>query len=130
MYYFDNRTLMQFLDQKKKLKVFADDKWVDVSSSVDLNDEVTGIGYDVYGKPSYYDYRDITQIVVGNRTFSIDQLQSFMTGKNSEEKPKSKSEDEEEKSSKKEPDLSWFSPVYDLGHQLIRETQRRKLNGR
>ena len=132
MYYFDNNLLKQYLDQKRTLKAYDGSNWYEIADQSDLSDTITCIGYDVYGKDHRFDYRDISQIQVGEQLYTLEMLQSFMAGKPAEEKPKGKSEppaDEEEPPKKeKEPDLSWFSPAYDIGKEIMQEARRRRKN--
>lgn len=135
MYYFDNNLLKQYLDQKRTLKAYDGSNWYEIADQSDLSDMITCVGYDTYGKDHRFDYRDITQVQVGEQLYTLEMLQSFMAGKPAEEKPKGKSSesepsaDEEEPPKKeKEPDLNWFSPVYDIGSKLMQEARRRAKN--
>lgn len=136
MYYFDNNLLKQYLDQKKTVKVYDGSNWYDIADQSDLSDTISCVGYDVYGADHRFDYRDISQIKIGNSLYTLEMLQSFMKGQGGQEedKPKGKSaESEPEPSSEepkkeKEPDLSWYSPVYDLGRQLMQEARRKRKN--
>ena len=136
MYYFDNKLLQGYIDQKRPLKVFGQDRWFSVADQNDLRDDLTCCAYDQYGKASYIDYRDITQIKVGPQTYNLEQLQAFMTQKpaeGKESKPKAEPDAEgeepmpdEEPAKEKEPDLSWFSPAYEIGRNLIQEKRKQK----
>lgn len=137
MYYFDNKLLSQYIDQGVKLKVYANDEWYTVGDEYDVQDHSNAVVYDSYGESSTVDYRDITQIKVGSKVYTLDMLQTYMTGKSTSdkpEKPAAKSTDTEEvpdekpedEPSEKEPDLSWYSPVYDIGKGILKEIQRRK----
>jgi hypothetical protein len=137
MYYFDNNLLKQYLDQKRTLKAYDGSNWYEIADQSDLSDTITCIGYDVYGKDHRFDYRDISQIQVGAQLYTLEMLQSFMAGKggSEEEKPKGKSSDseppvdeEEPPKKEKEPDLSWFSPAYDIGKGIMQEARRRAKN--
>lgn len=135
MYYFDNNLLKQYLDQKRTLKAFDGSQWYKIADHSDLSDTITCIGYDVYGKDHRFDYRDISQIQVGEQLYTLEMLQSFMAGKPAEEKPKGKSteseppvDEEEPPKKEKEPDLSWFSPAYDIGKGIMQEARRRAKN--
>lgn len=141
MYYFDNKTLQQYIDQGVDLKVSVGNDWFTVADLSDLQDPVEGIGYDHWGSSHYFDYRDIVQIKNGNRLFTLDQLNAQMSGQTPENKdkkdtkPKEPKEDdfpEEESdqptSKEKNPDLSWFSPMYQIGRDLLKEAKRRKMN--
>ena len=94
------------------------------------------MGYDEFGKASYLKYIRITKIKVNDRVYTIDQLQDFMSGEgdgSAEDKEKKggggdespAAEDEEGADAKKEPDLSWYSPVYDIGKQILKEAGRK-----
>lgn len=131
MYYFDSKYLAQYIDQRVKLKVYVNSDWYELTDLSDVSDPRKGVGYSEYGEGTQFDYRAIKQIQVNNSIITLDQLQTQMTGKSSdsEKKPSGKSEEsseeempeEEPKPKEKEPDLSWFSPAYDLGRQLIKE---------
>jgi len=135
MKYFDNKFLKQYLDSGQELKVYVDSDWYSISDMSDLNDPVDGIGYDEYGKSHYFSYRNIEQIKIGNVTYTIDMLQGEpepeSKGKGSEkseEEPAMPEEEpeKEEKPTGKGPDLSWYSPVYDIGKMLIKESKRKR----
>lgn len=135
MYYFDSKLLQGYIDQKKKLQVFDGNQWLGIADFNDLEDAQTGIGYDTYGKSFNFDYRDITQIKVGNRIYTLEMLQQFYSGEepSGDKKPtksnSKESEPEPEPKTGKEPDLSWFSPVYDIGKQLMKEARRKRRAG-
>lgn len=135
MYYFDNKYLQQYIDQGTELWVYDGYQWREVAEKEDLIDPVEGYGYDVNGRGYKFQYKQIEQIKVDGRIFTMDQLQTQMSGKSSDtgEKPASKGpkepgpSDEEpapEKKSEKEPDLSHFSPIYDIGRNLIAEWRK------
>ena len=137
MYYFDNNLLKQYLDQKRTLKAYDGYNRYEIAYQRELSDSITSIGYDVYGKDHTFDYRDISQIQVGEQLYTLEMLQSFMAGKGGaeEEKPKGKSADseppadeEEPPAKEKEPDLSWYSPAYDIGKGIMQEARRRRKN--
>lgn len=141
MYYFDNKTLAQYLDQNIKLEVYVDEEWFKLADLSDVSDPKFGVGYDLYGDDHRFDYREIEQVRAGTNVVTLDALQS-QKGSNPQgepNKPASKpsggsepSMDEEpppeepEEKPKKEPDLSWFSPVYDVGRQIMWENKRKK----
>lgn len=137
MYYFDNKLLQGYIDQQKDLKAFDGQNWYSIADQSDLSDPITCIGYDVYGKDHRFDYRDITQIKVGNQTYTLEMLQKFYSGEEpegEEKKPSKPSpseeeppEEEPEEKPSKEPELAHFSRVFDIGHQLIREAKKRRL---
>ena len=154
MYYFDNKYLQQYVDAGSKLsgsnlKVYVNQEWYNITSLSDLQDPIDGIGYDEYGGDHRFDYKSIESIQIGGRITTLDQLQTQMTGKpddSSKEEPKPadagdepdmgsdapEEEPEEEPSKgsppkgKKGPDLSWFSPAYDIGRQLMQEHKRKR----
>lgn len=137
MYYFDSNLLKGYIDQKKDLKVFDGQNWYSIADQSDLSDEIDCIGYDVYGGDHRFDYRDITQIKVGNQTFTLEMLQKFYSGQEPEDgdkKPAKPSGGEEEPPAEeepkpekeKEPDLSWYSPVYKIGSELFNEARRKR----
>lgn len=136
MYYFDNKLLAQYIDQGVKLKVYANDEWYSIVDEYDVQDPSNAVVYDSYGESSTVDYRDITQIKVGSKVYTLDMLQIHMTGKSTDgekEKPVAKKDTEEvpdeepgKEPPEKEPDLSWYSPVYDIGKEILKEIRRRK----
>lgn len=140
MYYFDNKYLAQYIDQRVKLKVYVNSDWYELTDLSDVSDPRNGVGYNEYGEGTQFDYRAIKQIQVNNSIITLDQLQTQMTGKSAdtEKKPSSKSEgppeeempEEEPPAKEKEPDLSWFSPAYDLGRQLMKEAKNANRNKR
>jgi hypothetical protein len=141
MYYFDNKTLAQYLDQNIELEIFVEDEWYKIADLSDVSSPKLGVAYDLYGASHRFDYREIEQIKAGTNIVTLDALQTQKGSKPAEEPAKGKSvkpaddaslddepiEDEEPvPNGKKEPDLSWFSPVYDVGRQLMRENNKRK----
>lgn len=142
MYYFDQKLLQQYIDAGAKLKIYEDQDWYDITSVKDLSDEKSGVAYNEFGQAHYFDYVDIQKIKVGNNTYTLDQLQQHMTGKSGEGEEPKKSEpssDTEEKpeseeptdeNPEKEPDLSWFSPKYEIGQKLLREFRYKKHKGK
>lgn len=141
MYYFDNKTLAQYLDQNIELEVFVEDEWYKIADLSDVSNSKFGMAYDLYGSPHRFDYREIEQIKAGTNIVTLDALQTQKGSQPTGEEPtKGKSakptddaslddepiEDEEPKPGKKEPDLSWFSPVYDVGRRLMWENNKRK----
>ena len=140
MYFFDKVFLGQFLDQKLPVKVFANSEWYSITGPSDLEDDITGIGYDVYGGDHRFDYRDIQQIKVGSQPpLDLKGLQDMKAGQkpepekggeakagSEEDAPEEEPSPDEEKP-EKEPDLSWYSPAYDIGRKIIHEAKRRKV---
>lgn len=136
MYYFDRKYLAQYVDQKIPLKVYANGDWHNIPSLKDLEGKRQFVGYDEFGDGTSIDYRLIAKIKVGNHILTIEQLNTQMTG-TPEEEPKAKSdgetpteeespaEEEPNPTGKKEPDLSHFSPAYDIGRQLMNELRRK-----
>lgn len=139
MYYFDNKYLAQYIDQEMPLWVYDGYEWSEVADESDLRDPVEGYAYDTNGRGKKIIYKNIEKIKVGNRQFTLDQLQAMRTGEPPEEtdkEPAKPSGDEggmgdeppaeEEPKKGKEPDLSWHSPIYNIGRDLIREHMRNK----
>lgn len=141
MFYFDKGILAQYLDQcstRMPLKIFANQEWFTIADPRDLSDDITGIGYDVYGGDHRFDYRDIQQIKVGNNPpLDLKGLQDMKSGqpaqpevggekKSSEDEPTDEEPSPDEEKPEKEPDLSWYSPAYDVGRKIIHEAKRRK----
>ncbi len=129
MKYFDRDFLKQYLDQGAKLRVFANYDWYQVVDMSDLVDSATLVGYDDTYDAAEIDYRDIEEIKIGNKHYTIDQLNGVGSedapdkettsepgGEDTEEPP---AEDEPADEGPKEPDLSHFSRVYDVGRNII-----------
>lgn len=134
MYYFDSKFLSQYIDQKIKLQVFVDGEWFTIADQSDLTDPVSGNAYTEFGQVHRFDYRNIQQIKAGENVLSLDQLQAIKSGKpgTDEKEPAANADSggeeeeipEEEPSKEKEPDLSWYSPIYNVGRDLLRERKR------
>ncbi len=133
MYYFDNEYLAQYIDQQVDLMVYANGKWYQVADRSDLIDPIEGVGYNEDGEGYKFKYKDIKELKVGDTYFTLDQLQSQRTGNDAMDDEKSspakkpddggedKPDEEPDKEKEPELDLSHFSPVYDLGRDLINE---------
>lgn len=143
MYYFDNKYLQQYIDQQVELWVFDGYQWYEVADKYDLEDPIKGYGYDANGRGSEFKYKQIEQIKVDNKLFTLDQLQAQFTGKSSEDEPEPKGDKEpssgdeegppmeepaDEGGPEKEPDLSHYSPVFNIGRDLIREWSKQHAN--
>lgn len=151
MYYFDNKYLAQYLDQRMKLSVYVDYEWLDVADKTDVADKMQGTGYDAYGDASQFDYRDVEQIRVGKNVVTLDMLQQQMGGQaqgqdaekstdtgTTDSKPPTDDLETDlaeptgdagpspEKEKEKETDLSWYAPAYEVGRKLMQEVKRQK----
>lgn len=142
MYYFDNKFLQQYLDTGAQLQIYYQSEWYNIADLSDLDDAKKAVGYDEYGESKYIPYVGIELIQVNGSIITIEQLQSMMTGKPKEDGDNSKSSqdapeeepdmeeppepEEEPKPKKKGPDLSWYSPHYNLGREILREAKKRK----
>jgi len=148
MYYFDNRTLQQYLDSGQEVGIFVNSEYLTIADMSDISNPKRGVGYDEFGEANYFSYPAIEKIKVGNGYLTLDGLQKQKSGEGAkpedskeaapeeepemdapsadtppdggEEEPPTDGE-EEPKSKEKEPDLAWYSPVYMLGHQLLKE---------
>lgn len=137
MYYFDNKTLQQYLDSGQSIEIYVNSDIYKVSSIDDVKNPKVGFCYDEFGEAHKFDYRSIEKIKIGSQYLTIDGLQKQKTGEEPPEKdaPKKDSEggedevpDEEPKGGKG-PDLSWFAPSFDVGRTLMNElAEWRKLN--
>lgn len=137
MYYFDNKFLQQYIDTGAKLQVYYDSEWYNISDLIDLHNATEAVGYDEYGESKTIPYKQIELIQVNGSVITIDNLQTMMTGKETEDdsktkKPSSDSEepdmnadDEKPRDNEKEPDLSWYSPHYDLGRLILKESTKK-----
>lgn len=134
MYYFDNKFLKQYIDQKQQLKVFSDSEWYFVADTDDLADPVSCVAYDVYGQRHITDYRSIEKIKIGSRVITTDMLQQMMAGTSAEEEPtkkdspKGEEEEPEEEPAEKEPELAHYDP-YSIGREIIREFRKENRRG-
>lgn len=85
MKYFNNNFLIKLLREYEHIDVYVNQEYLTVHDPQDIVDNDTGIGYNSYGKPVKFNYKDIELIKVGSTTLDIENL-------NSEEKPE-KSDD-------------------------------------
>lgn len=122
MYYFDSEFLQQYLDQNIKPKIF-DGKWYQIANISDVSDSEYGVAYDTNGQVHRFDYRDIQQIKAGKNLITLDTLQT-MKGQEPQKEPEKPKETSEEEPPEKEADLSWYSPVYDIGRKLIKDARK------
>lgn len=134
MYFFDNKFLQQYIDAGAKLKIYSNSDWHTISDLSDLKSAKFATAYSEYGEATQIPYKQIELIQVNGSVITIENLQSMMTGKQADDQKKPASEkepgpeddfatDEEPDtgSKKKEPDLSWYSPHYDLGRSILKE---------
>jgi hypothetical protein len=119
MYYFDNKFLMYYLNLEIDLKVYVNGEYLQITDAYDVSDPNVGYGYTIYGEPRKFDYREIEHIMVGNKTFNLDQLEKAYApkdekpkGEKEEEKPKG--ETEEEKPAKAEENIQMHSYVQNI----------------
>lgn len=92
MYYFDNKFLMHYLNLDSDLKVYVDQEYYQIADAYDISDPKVGYGYTIYGEPRKFDYKQIQQIMVDDRVFTLDQLQSAYSAKEEEPKDTEKKE--------------------------------------
>jgi len=137
---FDNILLSQYIDVGAKVQVYANSEWYSIADKSDVSDSVDAVGYDEYGGDHRFSYQEIEQIKVNGQVITLEMLATKMGDKTDggkEEKPTGGSDSEEapedtppeeDKPEKpaKEPDLSWFSPAYDIGRILMKEKEERK----
>jgi len=142
---FDNILLSQYIDVGAKLKVYANSEWYTITDRSDVSDSVDAIGYDEYGGDHRFSYQEIQQIQVNGQIITLEMLSKKMGDKvdsddgGGDKKPDKEEDDlgipdlgagdgdsEKEEKPAKEPDLSWFSPAYDIGRILMKEKEERK----
>lgn len=119
MVYFDNAFLRHYLNLETDLKVFVNGGYLDIADAYDIADPNIGIGYTIYGTPVKFDYRDIEHIMIGNRTFDLDQLEkAYAPADKKEEKPKKDEKPAEEEKPTTEESVQMHSYVQniDIGH--------------
>jgi len=137
MYYFDNKFLQQYIDAGAKLQVYYNSEWYSITDLADLHNADEAVGYDEYGEPkSTIPYKQIELIMVNGSVYTRDQLQSMRTGEESadtsdnsdtgskktpDDEPEPEDEPEAEEKPSKKPDLSWYSPHYNLGRKILKE---------
>ena len=141
---FDNVLLAQYLDAGAKVKVYANSEWYTLADRSDVADKVDAVGYDEYQGAHYFSYQTIEQIQVNGQIITLEMLSTKMGDKvageegDKKEKPTGGAEEEEapeetpppeEEKPDKGPDLSWFSPAYDIGRILMKEKDERKKRG-
>lgn len=143
---FDNILLAQYIDVGAKVKVYANSEWYQIVDKSDVADKIDAIGYDEYGGDHRFSYQQIEQINVNGKIITLDMLSAKMgdkpTDDSKDSKPKEDKPDEETPdgpdlapddsdledldSGGKKPDLSWFSPAYEIGRVILREKEMRK----
>lgn len=137
---FDNNLLKQYLDVGAEVKVYANHEWYDIVDKSDLADSIDACGQDEYGGTHRFSYQTIEQIQINGQIITLDMLSKKMGDKveddgKSENKPEKKDdldvpeEDDSEDKPEKGPDLSWFSPAYDIGRMIIKEKEERMKSG-
>lgn len=129
MKYFDRDYLRQYIDQGIKLRVFAYYDWFQVVDMNDLSDDAKLVGYDDTYDATEIDYRDIEEIKVGSKHYTIDQLNDVGSEDAADEEAPAEpgvedteeppDEEEPDDAGPKEPDLSHFSRVFDVGRNII-----------
>jgi hypothetical protein len=97
--YFTNVLLQQYLVTKMPLKVFVNGEYLKIVDVDDLDDDMYGYGMQMSGESEPFDYREITQIMIGKNVFTLDQVNKAMdksadgdsksggSGKDATEKP-------------------------------------------
>lgn len=80
MYFFDNKTLQQYLKTGEKLQVFANKEYLTITDDSDVSDTQYGAGIDTTGKTIPFSYKEIDHLKIGGFIYTLDQLQkSFET---------------------------------------------------
>lgn len=147
---FDNILLAQYIDAGAKVKVYANSEWYDIVDKSDVSDRIDAIGYDEYGGDHRFSYQEIEQINVNGQIITMDMLSAKLGDKTTNKEKGNTKDSEKEKDDKlpddigsedlapnedeldalddksKKPDLSWFSPAYDIGRILIREKEQQR----
>lgn len=126
MYYFDNKFLMYYLNTEADLKVYVNGEFLDIADAYDISDPDVGTGHTLYGESREFDYRDIDHIMIGNKTFNLDQLEKVYSvkkekpadDKSAEEEPAAADTEEKpsepEKKEKKEESIQMHSYVQNI----------------
>jgi hypothetical protein len=122
---FDSVLLKQYLDVGAKVKVYVNHDWYSIVDKSDLSDPIDAIGQDEYGGTHRFSYQSIEQIQVNGKIITLDMLSAKMGDKVDGGDDKKQKPDKGDKG----PDLSWFSPVYDIGRFLIKEKEKRRNSG-
>jgi hypothetical protein len=76
--YFTNVLLQQYLVTKMPLKVFVNGEYLKIVDVDDLDDDMYGYGMQMTGETEPFDYREITQIMIGKNVFTLDQVNKAM----------------------------------------------------
>ena len=97
MYYFDNKTLAQYLDQNIELEIFVEDEWYKIADLSDVSSPKLGVAYDLYSSPHRFDYREIEQIKAGTNIVTLDALQTQKGSKPAEEPTKGRTQTREKR---------------------------------
>lgn len=96
MYYFDSEYLKQFLGTGSSVKVFDGNEYLEIVDTGDLDHPQTGVGYTQTGEPVRFDYKDVTQTLVGNTVFTLDMLRHEIEKKENPEAFSDEGDEEEE----------------------------------
>jgi len=60
------------------LKVFVNGEYLKIVDVDDLDDDMYGYGMQMTGETEPFDYREITQIMIGKNVFTLDQVNKAM----------------------------------------------------
>lgn len=118
MYYFDRLYLQQYLKTGKPLQVYTDREYLTISDIADLLPR-KGIGYRVTGEAVYFDYRDITQVKLGDVIYSAEQLNKSMTPDSPPEEDTKKNDQEKQPKDAKPSDKDFEEPEEKKEHIVV-----------
>lgn len=93
MFYFDNQTLMEYLQTYQRLMIYVNKEYLTITNTSDISDTEFGSGIDVTGKTIPFSYKEIELVKVGSTIFTLDMLQKSKEPK--EEQPEKTDKDSE-----------------------------------
>lgn len=92
MIYFNRNFLSNILNREGQFNIYVDGQFITIVDQGDLLDDVEGYGYDVNGKPTKFNYRDVTILKFGEETYDLVTLQKEL-----EANPKEKEDGKDDK---------------------------------
>jgi len=99
MFYFDNETLIDYLETYQRLMVYVNKEYITITNIGDISDTEFGAGIDVTGKTISFSYKEIEMVKIGSTIFTLDMLQ-----KSKEPKDQEPEKDTEKEATPKEDD--------------------------
>ena len=93
---FNNVVIGQFVLTRIPVKVYVNGRYLTITSTDDIQDPYIGFGMDEDGQMHRFDYRVITQLLVGGNPVDLDTYNKAMGTTETEEPADQPAKDEEE----------------------------------